>query len=161
MLDNGFLKELDERKRVVEVAHQWLKTPYHHAARIKGVGCDCLTLLAEVFTEAELVPRIDVPYYPKDWHLHRDAERYLDGLLGYTREIEGPPLPGDVVLWKFGRCYSHGAIVVKWPVVIHAYVGRNCIIEDTEAATWLNFIGENREESGKPRPRRFFSYWGR
>ena len=154
-------QEKQERQRVVEAAKEFLGTPYHPAGRIKGAGVDCLTLLACVVEEAGLVPHVDIPYYPKDWHLHRDAERYLEGLLQYTREIEGPPLPGDVVLWKFGRCYSHGAIVVEWPVVIHAYVGRNCTIEDTSAATWLTHIGENTEDRGKPRPKRFFSYWGR
>lgn len=129
--------------------------------RVKGAGADCLTLLAEVYHEAGLIPHIEIPFYPKDWHLHRDAERYLDGLMRYTREIEGPPLPGDVVLWRFGRCFSHGAIVVQWPVIIHAYVGRACALEDAEAASWLTTIGENTEDCGRPRPKRFFSYWGR
>ena len=93
--------------------------------------------------------------------LHRDAELYLEGLLQYTREIEGPPQPGDIVLWKFGRCFSHGAIVIEWPTVIHACAGRNVSIDDAEAAAWLTHIGENTDECGKPRPRRFFSYWGK
>ena len=115
--------EHQERQRVVKVARSWLSTPYHSGARGKGQGIDCLTLLAEVFTEAGLVPRIPIPYYPHDWHLHKSVERYLDGLLKYTREIEGPPKPGDIALWKFGRCFSHGAVVIAWPQVIHAYVG--------------------------------------
>jgi len=155
------MNESEERARVVEVAHGWIKTPYRHAARLKGKGADCLTLLAEVFAEAGLIPRAVIPYYPHDWHLHNDAERYLDGLLKYTREIEGPPLPGDIVLWKFGRCFSHGAIVVEWPMVIHAYVGRTCTLEDAQAASWLTHIGENTGDKGKPRPRRHFSFWGR
>ncbi len=38
----------------------------------------------------------------------------------------GLPLAGDVAVFRFGRTFSHGAIVVEWPVVIHAYwaVGR-------------------------------------
>ncbi len=49
------------------------------------------------------------------------AERYLEGLLRYAREIAGPPLPGDIALFRFGRTFSHGAIVVEWPRLIHAY----------------------------------------
>jgi cell wall-associated NlpC family hydrolase len=45
----------------------------------------------------------------------------MEGLLGYTREIEGPPQPGDIALFKFGRVFSHGAVVVAWPRLIHAY----------------------------------------
>lgn len=150
-----------ERARVVAIAKTWLRTPYQHMARIKGVGCDCLTLLAEVYEQAGLVPHVEVPYYPQGFMLHNDTERYLDGLLKYTKEIEGDPLPGDIALWKFGRCFSHGAIVVKWPQIIHAYVGRTCSLEDVSTATWLLKIGENTPDKGKPRPRRFFSYWRR
>jgi cell wall-associated NlpC family hydrolase len=44
------------------------------------------------------------------------------GVLGYAREIPGPPLPGDVAVFKFGRTFSHGAIVLAWPRVVHAFV---------------------------------------
>ena len=150
-----------QRARVVSAAHSFLGTPYRHAARVKGKGVDCLTLLAEVFSEAGLIPPPVIPYYPQDWHLHNGAERYLTGLLQYTHEFEGEPQPGDIVLWRFGRCFSHSAIVVKWPTVIHAYVGRHCALENVEAATWLTHIGENTRDRGKPRPRRNFSYWRR
>lgn len=78
-------------------------------------------LLAEVYERAGIVDRIVPPHYPPDWHMHRDAERYMEGLLKYVREIEGAPLPGDIALFKFGRVFSHGTIVVEWPRVIHAY----------------------------------------
>ena len=29
-------------------------------------------------------------------------------------EILAPPQPGDVVVFRFGCCYAHGAIVVEW-----------------------------------------------
>ena len=143
-----------ERLRVVAVARSWLGTPYHSMGRVKGAGVDCLTLLAEVFFEAGIIPRIELPYYPPDWHLHRDEERYLAGLLRYARAIEEPPLPGDIALWKFGRCYSHGAIVIDWPLVIHAYVGRACTLEDAQASPWLS------GKSAAPRPCRFFTVFG-
>jgi len=154
-------QEQQERQRVVEEALSWQSTPYHHAARVKGEGVDCLTLLACVWENAGLVPAVTIPYYPKDWMHHRDAERYLEGLLSYCAEIEGPPLPGDIVLWKFGRCYSHGAIVVEWPTIIHACAGRNVSLEDAEKAAWLTHVGENTDDHGRPRPRKYFSYWGR
>jgi cell wall-associated NlpC family hydrolase len=153
--------ELQQRQRVVSVARSWLGTPYHTGARVKGRsgGVDCLTLLAEVYAEAGLVGHIAIPYYPHDWHLHRSVERYLEGLLRYVREIPGAPQPGDIALWKFGRCFSHGAIVVGWPVVVHAYVNSSVRLENAEAAQWLKSIGEGKER-GKPRPVRFFSFWG-
>ena len=31
--------------------------------------------------------------------------------------------PGDVVLYKIGRCFAHGALIVEpgWPEIIHAH----------------------------------------
>jgi cell wall-associated NlpC family hydrolase len=108
---------------VVAEARTWIGTKYHHMARVKGAGTDCLMLLAEVYEACGIIPHLDVPFYPADWNLHRDAERYLSGVMQHAREIEGPPQPGDVALFKFGRCYAHGAIVTNWPLIIDAWVG--------------------------------------
>ncbi len=148
-----------ERRRVVQVARSWERTPYRHMGRVKGAGVDCLTLLAEVFHEASLTPKIDIPFYPQDWMHHRDAERYMEGLMKYAKEIPGEPQPGDIVLWRVARCFSHGAIVVNWPIIIHAQAGCNVVQENAEAATWLTHVGENTGELGKPRQRKFFSFW--
>jgi cell wall-associated NlpC family hydrolase len=121
------------RAAVVAEAQSWIGTPFHHAARVKGAGVDCLMLLAEVYERAGVVGHVDPGFYVPDWHLHRDAERYIEGLLHYAREIErspqsgdGPPqgphpLPGDIALFRFGRTFSHGAIVTQWPRLVHAY----------------------------------------
>jgi cell wall-associated NlpC family hydrolase len=123
---------MSERQRVVAEAETWLKTPYHHMGRVKGGGTDCLMLLAEVYAVAGIVPPIDVPFYPPDWNLHRDTERYLQGLVPYAREISGPPQSGDVALFKFGRCFAHGAIVVCWPRLIHAWYDAGVVFGDAE-----------------------------
>ena len=109
------------RKAVVAEAASWIGTPFHHAARVKGQGVDCLMLLAEVYERAGVVSRIEPPFYVPDWHLHREAERYMEGLLEHARTIDGPPLSGDIALFRFGRTFSHGAIVTDWPRLIHAY----------------------------------------
>lgn len=111
---------IDERRRVIAEAESWLGTPYHHMGRLKGVGCDCLTLLAGVYHAVGVIQALEIPFYPPDWHLHRSAERYIDGLVGYAREVECAG-PGDVALFKFGRCFSHSAIVTRWPRLIHAW----------------------------------------
>jgi hypothetical protein len=99
-----------QRRAVVAEARTWLRTPYHHMGRVKGAGVDCATLLAEVYTRASVVPAQEIPFYPPDWHLHRNAERYLDFILAHACEIDDLPAPGDVAMWRFGKCFSHGAI---------------------------------------------------
>jgi NlpC/P60 family putative phage cell wall peptidase len=108
------------RDAVVTEAESWIGTPFHHAARVKGAGVDCLMLLAEVYERAGVSDRIEPAFYVPDWHLHRDAERYMEGLLRYARPIAAPEL-GDIALFRFGRTFSHGAIVTSWPRLIHAY----------------------------------------
>lgn len=109
------------RAAVVAEAKTWIGTPFHHSARVKGAGVDCLMLLAEVYERAGVTAeRINPPFYVPDWHLHRDAEQYMEGLLRYARPVEVPE-SGDIALFQFGRTYSHGAIVTQWPKLIHAY----------------------------------------
>lgn len=112
---------------VTDIARTWLGTPYHHRARVKGVGVDCLMLLAEVFEEAGMVPYIDPGYYPHDWMMHRSEERYLAGLEQYCDRVEDPQ-PGDIALYRFGRCASHAGIVIEWPLIIHAYRGEGVVL---------------------------------
>lgn len=139
---------MPDRAAVVAEAESWLGTKYHHMGRLKGVGADCLTILAEVYERADIIGHVDIPFYPGDWALHRDAERYLEGVLQYAHEIEGPPEPGDIAVWKFGRTYSHGAIVTAWPRVIHSFVGVGVVRGDANAAPL------------RGRPVRFFSPFG-
>lgn len=136
-----------KRLAVVAEAGSWIGTPYRAAQRVKGRagGVDCLTFVVEVYERAGLVPHCAVPFYPPDWHLHRGIERYLDGVLEYAREIEGPPEPGDIVLFRFGRCFAHGGIVTSWPRLIHAWNGAGVVPVDADQP----LLGQ--------RPRRFFS----
>jgi hypothetical protein len=62
--------------------------------------------------------------------LHRDAERYVHGVMRYAREIGGSPQSGDVAVFKFGRCFAHGAIVVTWPRLIHAWCDAGVVFAD-------------------------------
>lgn len=110
------------REQVVAEARSWVGTPYHNQAAIKGVGVDCAMLLVMVFKAVGLVPDdLDPRPYAPDWHLHRGEEKFL----GWLREYGDPvdrPMPGDVVVWRFGRTFSHGAVVVDdWGQIIHAY----------------------------------------
>jgi cell wall-associated NlpC family hydrolase len=120
------------RENVVQAAKEWLGTPYHHQGRVKGAGVDCATLLCEVYEAVGLVPHIDPTPYPPDWHMHRDSERYLGWVQQYGKEIETPEI-GDVVVWKFGRCFSHGAIYIGNGLIIHSYIGQGVRYEKIDA----------------------------
>ena len=123
-----------EREWVVAAAWSWIGTPYHPAARVKGAGVDCGQFLAAVYEEAGVVPRIETGEYPQDWYMHRSEERYLAFVEAHAARIPGPPEPGDIVLFNFGRCISHGAIVTEWPEIVHAYIGTGDVTLDDALA---------------------------
>lgn len=131
-------QEALQRMAVVAQAKTWVGTPYHHEARVKGAGVDCAMLLAEVYEAAGLIPHTVPPHYPPDWHLHRSEERYLNFITKYAQPLaeDAPRLPGDVVTYKFGRCISHAAIVIDWPLVIHAVKPLGVIVDHGDSKFW-------------------------
>lgn len=140
-----------ERALVAAEARSWIDTPYHHRARVKGAGVDCAMILVGVYEALGLVEPIDVPAYPPDWHLHRGEEVYLDIVRRYADEIDGPPAQGDIALWKIGRAFAHGAIVLEWPLVIHAWLADRRVLIASGEGPLLS-----RGRDGSPRPRLFY-----
>jgi cell wall-associated NlpC family hydrolase len=120
---------MNKREEVVTETKTWLKTPYRHYANIKGAGVDCAMLLIEVYSKCGLIEKFDPRPYPHDWHLHRSEEKYLNWVMQFGEQVE-TPLAGDVVLYKFGRCVSHGAIVIDFPLVIHSYISDGCVMAE-------------------------------
>lgn len=120
--------ETELRQLIIKEALEYLGTPYHHGARIKGVGVDCAQMPADVFERAGMIPHIEPEYSPQ-WMLHRDEEKYLEWVRPFAREITRDQIqPGDLVMWKFGRTYSHSAIVIEPPTVIHAMQRGNAVV---------------------------------
>ena len=145
--------EAAARAAIVAAAREWIGTPYHHMADVKGVGCDCAMLLVRVFCDLKLVEPFDPRPYVKDWHLHRGEERYLDFLLARSREVASP-LPGDVILFKYGRCFSHGGIVTRSDplAIVHAFHPARVVLEEE--------ISRNAEVAARLHEARFASYFG-
>ena len=123
-----------QRGAVVREARSWVRTPYHNQADIKGVGVDCGMLLVRVFVDAGLVPPFDPRPYTDDWYLHRSEERYLGFVFDRAKEVINP-LPGDVMVFRYGRCYAHGGIVtVTRPLtIVHAYQPAMAVLEEEVA----------------------------
>ncbi len=107
------------REAVIAEARSWLGTPFHHQGRLKGVGVDCGQLLAAVYEAGCGMAPMDFGFYPRDWFNHASDERYMEQVASRCMAVE-KPLPGDIALFRIGRAYAHGAIVIEWPTVIHA-----------------------------------------
>lgn len=125
-------------------AHSWVATPYHHRARVKGAGVDCGQLIIAIHVEAGLVTDFDTGFYTSDWHLHRYEDKYLEFVEAHLARFDDSDasvdrrifdnasfeLPaGAVVVFRVGRTYSHGALVTRWPFIIHAYLPSGIVEE--------------------------------
>ncbi|VTZ23247.1 conserved hypothetical protein [Methylocella tundrae] len=141
-----------QRARIVAEARRWIGTPYHSCADILGAGVDCGMLLVRVYVDLGLVPPFDPRPYPEDWHLHRSAERYLGFIVKTCKEIAAPR-SGDIVVFKYGRCFSHGAIVTEEnPItIVHAFQPYGVVFEEE--------VRRNAQLVEPKRPRRYFSLW--
>ena len=121
----------EDRLRVIETARAWLRTPYHPHAAVKGAGADCAMFPLAVYRECGMIPAdYKPPRYSPQWHLHHTEELYIAEVEKFCREKILTPNAGDFVLFRIGRAYSHGAIVIDWPVVIHSYIPHGVQITD-------------------------------
>lgn len=118
------------RAAVEAEARSWLGTPYHNHARLKGVGVDCAQILCAVYEATGSIGHTNPGWYAPDWHMHRGEEVYQEWIDRYCLRLPGSvkPLPGDIALFRFGRTYSHSAIVVSDDELVHAYIGRGVVL---------------------------------
>lgn len=116
------MSNITQRQDIITEAETWLGTPWHHKACIKGAGVDCGWFIYAVFLECGLIKPTDIKDYPRDWALHNTEERYLEVVERYAQRIESPQI-GDIAVFKNGNTFSHGAIIIDYPRLIHAQVG--------------------------------------
>jgi cell wall-associated NlpC family hydrolase len=156
---NGIAMEQEERARVVAETRSWIGTPYHNCADVKGVGVDCGMLIVRCFVDTGLCGAFDPRPYAPDWHLHRGEEKYLGFVFDRCAELaeHEEAQAGDVIVFKYGRCYSHGGIITGASlgrgklVFVHAFWPAKKVIEDR--------LDRNLQLSHKDRAHRIFSYW--
>lgn len=151
--------EATRRAAVVAAARSWIGTPYRQQGYVKGPrgAVDCAMLLVGAYVEAGIFEPFDPRPYPPTWFLHNSEERYLEWMTSLADEVEHPE-PGDVLVWKFGRCFSHSGILLEdGASVVHAYAVSGMCCASSLAAPALRYLGRSSE----PRPRRAFSLFRR
>lgn len=118
-----------ERQVIISEARKWIGTSFHHEARVLGAGVDCGQLLIAVYGAHGYMPLdYKLKHYSPDFAIHRDEEWYLSIVETFAKRVEVPG-PADIVLYKFGRLFSHGGIVTEWPNIVHAWIGARQVLE--------------------------------
>ena len=143
-----------QRSVIVREARSWVRTPYHHQGDIKGIGVDCGMLLVRVFVDTGLCEPFDPRPYADDWYLHRSEERYLGFIFDRAKEVINP-LPGDVMVFRYGRCFSHGGIVTDTSTltIVHAFQPALVVLEEE--------VARSPALCARVRHPKFFSLWAK
>lgn len=122
---------------VIAAAREWLGTPYHDQASLRGVGCDCLGLARGVWRDLHGYEPEKVPPYSRDWGEVREVEVMAEAARRWMIEItQDKATAGDLVLFRMRR----GAIAKHCGILtgdqfLHSY-DRLGVIEEDLTDTW-------------------------
>jgi cell wall-associated NlpC family hydrolase len=137
---------MTDREKIIKEAYSWLGTPYHPCSRIKNIGADCGLFIAQVYENIGLLPHIEPGFYLAEHALHNSKEIFKGIVEKHLYPVKKPQM-GDLILYKFGLCRSHAALVVDYPKIIHSYI-RQGVILDTDYNSELRNIEKD-----------FYSLW--
>jgi cell wall-associated NlpC family hydrolase len=129
----------EQRKAIVAEAKSWNNTPYHITAAVKQGGVDCAQLLYSVYSAVGLMPPMTFNYRSIRAYIAEKDPLFLQSVKKYADEIpETDVLPGDVVMYKNPAfaIYTHAAIVLEWPTVIHAVFEQGVVV----TGAWDGFL---------------------
>ncbi len=155
-MQKTIMTQQEQRHAVVTEALSWQRTPHHNGVRLKGVGVDCGQFPLAVYEAVGLISPTKPERYSPQFHLHRDKEWYLNLCMQLGKELPKSTIPqmGDFVLYKVGRVFSHGAIVIEWPRIIHSYVNVGVSL-DLGDQGWMA-----KNKDGTTRETKYFTLWG-
>lgn len=112
-----YFDEPEKRLLLREELNSWIGTPFRHGCGVKKYGTDCIRHVCGVLRNVGAVsPKIKIPNYPKDFHLHRSKELLREGVIDKLNVEEvgvENPKDGDIILYQFGRVASHASIYFR------------------------------------------------
>lgn len=126
-------------ERIVAIARQYIGTPYHHQARVPGVGIDCVGVLVCVARELGVIAQdADYGAYARN---ARDDEllRILDA---HLERLPSPEMAeaGDVLTFVIGKWPHHVAIKTGPDTLLHSYMGIGRVVETQIGNNWQQRI---------------------
>jgi len=95
---------------LVEQARTWIGTPYHHAARAKGAGVDCVGLIVGAARELGVSVPSDTTSYGRGDNLalmHAGLSEFCDC---FESGLVPDRQPGDILIFRGGSILHHIAL---------------------------------------------------
>lgn len=132
------MNELETRKKIVAEARSWVGTPHKHYTMKKGLGVDCGLFIMGVYHNVGVIKAEMPKFYPHDWAYHGPiGEVFLGIIEKYCLEIPKEQLKmGDTIVYRFGKCLSHGSILIEGDMVVHSEVNIGVTITNRKNTNW-------------------------
>lgn len=128
---------------IVAQARTWLGTPFHHQARLKGKGCDCLGLVVGVVDELGLQDKdgVKLAAYDEVAYSREPDGAYLTAkLTGLLEEVPvAEARTGDLGLFKVRENPQHLAILSDYEGglgMIHCFAPARKVVEHRLDDDW-------------------------
>lgn len=136
---------MDGGNRLAESALLWLGTPYHHNAKIRGVGVDCARFVIGACEDAGLLEKDSLVLgdYSNEWALHHARDVMHEVAEKYGIQVKNPRR-GDIFLYQYGRVASHAGIYLGHDEIIHAYIDAGVVISSTHDSIFFMRNGKSR-----------------
>lgn len=134
---NGKAYKKIDGSQIVEKAREYIGTPWHHCGRKKGVGVDCVGLLACVGIELG-VPFSDVPFYSQGDEFELMCECLEETCIEIVDDLKA----GDILIFRRGPITNHCGVYTGEDTFIHAWSSPTAkrVVEQPLDATWINLI---------------------
>ena len=129
------------RAEIVAEARAWLNTRWQHQASLKGVGTDCIGLIAGVARELGIAEaaQFDSSATIKGYGRQPDPAMLLRAC-GELLDPCADPVAGDILLFRFELEPAHFGILSAPDYVIHAYAQARRVVENRIDELWRSRI---------------------
>ena len=112
---------------VLSEARSWLGTPWHHSARLKGHGVDCVNFLAAIVEPVGV--NIEVPRF---YGRTPDSDEILVGMREFCTELplDTPLREGLFLAFRYVGVVHHVAMATSENTIIHASLLDKRVVEE-------------------------------
>lgn len=139
---------MTKREQIVLKAREWLETPYHHHQKTKGVGVDCLGLVAGIALELGIAGAYNEESFKpfRGYSRNPNPRKMGEGMNAFLIPVSSPKI-GDIAwIETRERIPSHLGIKVSENSIIHACAFAGKVIEAPlpgRPHTWWRYGGLN------------------
>lgn len=128
---------------IVTQARTWIGTPFHHQARLKGKGCDCLGLIVGVVDELGLKDKHGQPlagYDEVTYSKEPDGAYLTEKLTALLDEVPiAEAQAADLALFKVRENPQHMAFLTDYENtlgMVHSYAPARRVVEHRLDDDW-------------------------